>query len=147
MIAEQERALKVQQALAEGLNRQLVKAEARIAELEAEVARLLDIVLKEPHTAYLEAVQRSCDERMVALKHAERAARARADEAERQLAEARAGALEEAARICDSYDEEMTARAAEEIRSLSPPSAALQDRAPAEGEVDSSILSSSTISP
>lgn len=90
----------------------------RIAELEAEVARLLDIVQRGPATAFLEAAQRCADERLTYLKHAEREAQARADEAERQLAEARVGALEKAARVCDSYDAEMTARAAEEIREL-----------------------------
>lgn len=56
--------------------------------LEAENARLLDLVQKEPATAYLEAVQRATDERLTYLKHAERKARARADRAEHQLAKA-----------------------------------------------------------
>lgn len=63
-------------------------AEARIKALEEDNARLLAVAQKEPHTAYLESVQRACDERMVALKHAEREATVRAEEAERQLAEA-----------------------------------------------------------
>lgn len=62
---------------------------ARITELEAEVARLQGIVGQQPHTAYLEAVQRACDERMTSLKHEARAWQTRAEADERQIAEAR----------------------------------------------------------
>lgn len=37
--------------------------------LRAEVERLRDIVTGDPRTAYLDAVQRACDERMVTQKH------------------------------------------------------------------------------
>lgn len=62
----------------------------RIAALEMEIARLRAVASAAPHTAFLEAVQRACDERLTQQKHQIRALEARADEAERQLAEARA---------------------------------------------------------
>jgi hypothetical protein len=50
------------------------------------------------------------------------------------LSAARAQALEEAASICDSYDEEMTARAAEEIRALASHPNTKKEPASPEGE-------------
>jgi hypothetical protein len=65
-----------------------VAYEDRIKALEAENARLLEIVQKGPSMAYLEATQRALVERSDYMKHAERNARARAEKAERQLARA-----------------------------------------------------------
>jgi hypothetical protein len=112
----------------------------RIAELEAENARLLDIVQRGPATAYLEATQRAIVERSDYLKHSERAARAALDEAQAIALHS----IEVAAPGLKPPIREAIARnIALRIRAR----AALQDRAPAEGEVDSSILSSSTTLP
>jgi hypothetical protein len=63
--------------------------ERQLAEAQAEIERLQDIVGREPHSAYLEAVQRACDERLVTLKHEKRGAEARAEAAERTRDELR----------------------------------------------------------
>jgi hypothetical protein len=151
------------------------EAADRIAELEAENARLLDVVQMQPHTAYLEAVQRACDERMVALKHTAREAWARAEEAERQLADLRAQHESDKQRG-HKYRDKLVSQLAEARAALEPftkfdcedfpddmllfedtpnltigdirrASAALQDRAPAEGEAAGSIPASSTTLP
>lgn len=44
-------------------------AERQLADMNEEIARLLGVAQKEPHTAYLEAVQRACDDRMSEQKH------------------------------------------------------------------------------
>lgn len=60
---------------------------ARVKELEAEIERLQEIISKEPHTAYLEAVQRACDERLQQYKHEIRDLTARVKELEAEIEE------------------------------------------------------------